>query len=92
MLDLSFSNDQPKVSPCDYFPRFKEGGVLVYFNSLAEAQKGISYFNTHKFRGKERHVFLLEGTPFLEDMLHLVPTPKVSREDFCVVILLLVFL
>ena len=63
--------------PCDVFPRFKEGGILVYFESLADAQKGISYLNTHKFRGKQRSVFLLEGTPFLEDMLHLVPTPKI---------------
>ncbi len=77
LRDLREMLERSGVSPCDYFPRFKEGGVLVYFNSLADAQKGISYFNTHKFRGRRRSVFLLEGTPFLEDMLHLTPTPKV---------------
>lgn len=65
------------VCPCDYFPRFKEGGVVVYFKTLEDAQLGISYFHTHKFRNRTRKVFLVEGTPWLEDMLNLRPSPKI---------------
>jgi hypothetical protein len=66
------------VEPCDYFPRFKEGGVLVYFRDLVSAQQAISYFHTNKFRGWKRKVYLVEGTPWLEDMLHHKPSFKLK--------------
>lgn len=76
MLELKNVLEASGVEPCDYFARFKEGGVLVYFRDLVSAQQAVSYFHTHKFRGWTRHVYLVEGTPWLEDMLHLHPSPK----------------
>jgi hypothetical protein len=78
LRDLKETFEKSGVEPCDYFPRFKEGGVLLYFKSLEDAEKGISFFNSHEFRGKKKHVFRLEGTPWLEDMLHVTPSPLIK--------------
>jgi hypothetical protein len=52
--------------------------VLVYFRDLVSAQQAVSYFHTNKFRGWKRKVYLVEGTPWLEDMLLLKPSFKLK--------------
>lgn len=51
---------------------------MVYFRDLVSAQQAISHFHTNKFRGWKRDVYLVEGTPWLEDMLQLQPSIKLK--------------
>lgn len=54
--------------------RFKEQGMYVYFGGHDEAHKALEYIRA---AGKKfADTFLVEGEPFIEDLLDVRPTPK----------------
>ncbi len=54
------------------------GGVYVYFADPATAEKGRTILRDHKFNGRTLEVYLVQGSPFLEDLLMMYPSPRLS--------------
>ncbi len=54
------------------------GGVFVYFADPATAEKGRTVLRDNQFNGRMLEVYLVQGTPFLEDLLMMYPSPRLS--------------
>jgi hypothetical protein len=54
------------------------GGVFVYFADPAAAEKGRTVLRDNQFNGRTLEVYLVQGTPFLEDLLMMYPSPRLS--------------
>jgi hypothetical protein len=62
-------------------PSFKDGGCYVTFASKEQAKQVIQELHGHiKIHGLDKKAFLVQGRPFIEDLTHRRPSPKISVE------------
>lgn len=76
-IDKSFDRLQfPHIR--QIIPCFKEGGCYITFASKEQAKEAHKELNGYAMIGDERkRVFIVNGTPFIEDLQRRLPTPKI---------------